>query len=218
MNSNPYSKLRFNPASFESAKMDAVNQARNTFDAQMGDALNTGAMAGSVQGVANPTRLGSDSAARIYDKRSQVTSDIITKFDSMKANAASTFDSRKQFLDAEFEASKPNAFDYFSFGANALGAIASPLASLGIFDKFLKLANPDKPAFNIPSPALPTLPKALRTIQQERKEEAERKKAEQDAKEQGEGGGYNSYDINYMQPSNNFYYLKQPFGRRRNIG
>lgn len=149
MNSNPYTSMKFDNTPYEKAKVDTEAKINNIYDAEIGTVSNQQALASSVQGAGNIGRLSAETAAKVYGQRDQRVANNFAEISQQKMASEAAFNREKQNLIAEWEANKPNVWDYISSAAPMLSGATNMLSTFGVFDNlFKKGAKSATPAFN----------------------------------------------------------------------
>lgn len=150
MNKNPYTSMKFDNTPYEKAKVDTEAKINNIYDAEIGNVSNQQILAGSVQGVGNIGRLSADVASRVYGQRDQRIANNFAEISQQKMASEAAFNREKQNLSNEWEANKPNAWDYITSAASFLPGVGQFASAIGVFDKMFskKGAKTATPAFN----------------------------------------------------------------------
>jgi hypothetical protein len=122
---NPFSDLKFDRKPFEDRKNETLNASNTIYDASIGEAANRSAMAGSVSGVSNQTRLSADTFAKITEQRNNKNASIVAGYNQQSAQAETAFNREKQNKEAEWEANQPGFIDTLaSLSGVALGGLS----------------------------------------------------------------------------------------------
>ena len=150
MNKNPYTSMKFDNTPYEKAKVDTEAKINNIYDAEIGNVSNQQMLAGSVQGVGNIGRVSADTAAKVYGQRDQRVANNFAEISQQKMASEAGFNREKQNLSNEWEANKPNAWDYITSAASFLPGIGQFASAIGVFDKMFgkKGAKTASPVFN----------------------------------------------------------------------
>lgn len=129
MEKNPYDALQFDSSPYKVAKNQSLSKSNNLFDATIGEATNKSALAGSVQGAGNVSRLSADTFARVSEQRDQRNSQLETEFNMREVDAMTNFNNQKKFNSAQWEASQGSVFDTV-FGL----AVPALTQGIGVWD------------------------------------------------------------------------------------
>lgn len=122
---NPFSDLKFDRKPFEDRKNETIAATNSIYDASIGEAANRSAMAGSISGVANPTRLSADTFAKITGARNEKNASIVAGYNQQAAQAETAFNRERDYKSADWESSQPTFLDYLTGASNlALGGLS----------------------------------------------------------------------------------------------
>lgn len=127
---NPYAGLKFDGSPYDRALAKALNVTNTIYDSKIAETQNRSAMAGSVAGVANQTRLSADTTANITSQRDEKVAGITAGYENQKANSEVAFNNQKQQLSAQWEQNRPGFFDFLAADLNIAGAAFGGISAI----------------------------------------------------------------------------------------